>query len=459
MNAYQEFIASRRIAAKPSGFAFPEEWLNPNAFDYQRSIIKWMIRKGKACVFADCGLGKGLILLNGCEIVAKHTGGRVLILCPLAVGHQLVREADRFGIDGVKLCRSQEDVSTPISITNYERLHLFDASHFVGVACDESSIIKSIDGHIKTEILAKFSNTPYRFACTATPAPNDHMELGNHAEFVGAMKSSTMLATFFTHDGGDTSKWRLRGHAKRKFWEWVASWAVMCRTPADLGFDGSRFILPELRIVEHIIPTEAKAGRLFAVDAVTLNDQRAVRRETIPQRLEVVKRIIGEQPSPHIVWCNLNAESEAAASALDDAIEVTGSQDEDTKTENLRAFAVGEKRIIVSKASIAGFGLNWQHCANMTFFGLSHSWEEFYQAVRRCYRFGQTKPVTVNVVLSDQELTILENIKRKQADADAMATGMIEAMRGFSQSELGKARNGSEYNPQQSMELPQWLSV
>jgi hypothetical protein len=460
MNDYQRLIANRRWAMQPSGFEVDESTLCPMAYDFQKAVVKWALRKGKSCIFADCGLGKGLMLLMWADAVCRKTDGKVMILCPLAVGKQLEREAERFGIEGVKYVRTPDEVSSRIFITNYERLHLFDEVSISGVVCDESSIIKGVDSKTKTLVLTRFRNVPYRLACTATPAPNDHMELGNHAEFVGAMKSSEMLATFFTHDGGETSKWRLRGHAASKFWEWVASWAVMCRSPEDLGFDGSKFVLPELKIVEHVIETEAKNGRLFAVDAVTLNDQRAVRRETIPQRLAKVHELASGS-TPHIVWCNLNAESESAADALkaSGAVEVTGSQSEDVKSSRLVGFSQGEHPIIVSKPSLSGFGLNWQHCADMTFFGLSHSWEEFYQAVRRCYRFGQSRPVTVNVVVSDQELVILENIKRKQADADVMAKGMIEAMQGFSKRELGTATSGKEYKPSQQMELPKWIAL
>lgn len=456
---YQTIIERRKFTTQPSGFDVDPESLCEHAMDFQKSIVQWALKKGKSCIFADCGLGKGLMLLMWADAVCRKTGGSVMVLCPIAVGVQLEREAKKFGIEGVAYVRQPSDIQSRIFVTNYERMHLFADVPISGVACDESSIIKGIDSKTKTLVLTQFRNVPYRLACTATPAPNDHVELGNHSEFVGAMKASQMLSTFFTHDGGETSKWRLRGHAAARFWEWVASWAIMCRSPADLGFDGSRFVLPELKIVEHVIETEAKGGRLFAVDAVTLNDQRQVRKETISQRLETVRKMAAES-TPHIVWCNLNAESESAAKALAEhgAKEVTGSQDEDVKSERLTGFAMNEYPILVSKPSMAGFGLNLQHCSDMTFFGLSHSWEEFYQAVRRCYRFGQTKTVTVNVVVSDQELAILDNIKRKQADADTMAAGMIEAMRGFTQRELGTARN-NVYKPSVAMEMPSWMNA
>lgn len=460
MTIYTDIISRRRHQAIATGFDVDESTLCESAFDYQKSIVRWALHKGKACIFADCGLGKSLMLLMWADAVSKRTGKRVLVLCPIAVGKQLEREAERFGIEGVGYVRTPDDIRTRIIITNYERMHLFASVDIGGVVCDESSIIKGIDSKTKTQVLTQFQSVPFRLACTATPAPNDHIELGNHSEFVGAMKSSHMLATFFTHDGGETSKWRLRGHAENRFWEWVASWAVMCRTPADLGFDGSRFALPELTIREHILPSVACKGRLFATDAVTLDEQRQVRRETIPQRTEKVAEIVRES-SPHIVWCNLNDESKSAAEALADigGVEVTGSQDEEVKTARLEGFSEGRHPVIVSKPSLSGFGLNWQHCADMTFFGLSHSWEEFYQAVRRCYRFGQARPVTVNVVLSEREIVILDNIKRKQDDAEKMANGMVEAMKGFSQRELGLARSGNEYNPQFRMELPKWLSA
>jgi hypothetical protein len=460
MDDYANFLSTKHYRAGSVGFDVSDSEINPNCFDYQRAIVKWACRKGRACLFADCGLGKGLMLLAWADLVAKHTGGKILVLCPLAVGRQLQSEAVRFGVDGVALCKSQTDCTERINITNYERLHLFDESQFAGLVCDESSILKSIDGSIKTELLTRFRDVPFKLACTATPAPNDHMELGNHAEFVGAMQSTVMLSTFFTHDGGETSKWRLRGHAKRVFWEWVASWGVFCRTPTDLGFDGSRFILPELKIVEHIVGSGKSKRTLFHDDAVTLQEQRAARRESIPQRLERLMEIV-PQTTSHIVWCGLNDESTEATKALSQhgAIEVTGSQDDETKSSNLIGFSERRYPIIVSKPKIAGWGLNWQHCADQTFFGMSNSWEQFYQAIRRSYRFGQTKPVTVNLILSDRELAVLDNIKRKQKDADEMVSGMIEAVRDFGQAELGVRQSLKAYNPQHRMESPKWLHV
>lgn len=457
---YLDVINSRKHYVSPSGFDVDDSWLCGDAFDFQKAIVKWALKKGRACIFADCGLGKGLMLLMFADAVCRKTNGNVLILCPLAVGKQLEQEAKRFGIDGVAYVREPSDIKTRIFITNYERVHLFSSVRVDGVVCDESSIIKGVDSKVKSAVLSHFRDVRFRLACTATPAPNDHMELGNHSEFVGAMKSSEMLSTFFTHDGGDTSKWRLRGHAYQRFWEWVASWAVMCRSPEDLGFDGSGYVLPELEIVEHVVGTSSRKGHLFPVDAVTLAEQRSVRKDTINQRLEVVADL-ASKAHPHIVWCNLNAESEAATKALatSGALEVTGSQDEDLKSSRLIGFANGEFPILVSKPSLCGFGLNYQNCADITFFGLSHSWEDFYQAYRRCYRFRQTRKVTVNVVISDQEMAILDNIKRKQRDADSMAVGMINAMKGFSQRELGVSRSGTEYCPQQRMEIPTWLNA
>lgn len=458
MDDYRKFLATKHYRASDVGFDVAESDINPNCFDYQRAIVRWACRKGRACLFADCGLGKGLMMLAWADLVAKQTGGKIFVLCPIAVGRQLVKEAERFGVDGVALSRDQSGCTSRISITNYERLHLFDASQFVGIVCDESSILKSVDGSVKTELLARFRYVPYKLACTATPAPNDHMELGNHAEFVGAMQSTVMLSTFFTHDGGETSQWRLRGHARKSFWEWVASWAVFCRTPADLGFDGSKFVLPELRLIEHVVESGVSSRALFQTDAVTLDEQRAARRESIPQRLERLSLIVPDTPN-HIVWCDLNDESTAATKRLAElgAVEVTGSQDDETKASRLIGFSEGSHPIIVSKPKIAGWGLNWQHCADQSFFGLSNSWEQFYQAIRRSYRFGQTRPVTVNLILSDRELAVLENIKRKQRDADEMVTGMIEAVRGFGQAELGTRKALKKYDPKKEMGVPTWL--
>lgn len=419
---YEEFLASKAKVHGATGLsAVPP--LRDYLFDWQKDVVRWALRKGRACLFEDCGLGKTPQQLEW----ASHVPGDVLVLAPLAVADQTHAEGLRWGYDtGVS---RTGDKAAQTTITNYEQFHKFDIGSFAGVVLDESSIIKSKDGKFRRELLSAVQDMQFRLACTATPAPNDHMELGNHAEFVGAMTAAEMLATYFVHDGGQTSKWRLKGHAVDDFWQWVASWAALIRTPADIGHDGSSHDLPELRTVEHVVATAVQdQGQLFAAPAVTLNDQRRARRETMDDRVAKVADIVNSSDDPFIVWCELNAEGDALERAIPGSVQVAGRDSDDEKRRKMRAFSDGSARVIVTKPKIAGFGMNWQHCAHQVFVGLSHSWEQYYQAVRRSYRFGQSRPVTVHVVSTDREVAVLQNIKRKQAQADEMATQMVNAM-------------------------------
>lgn len=459
---YQSFLASKRQSIPDSGFDIAPSQLNPMLFPWQRDITRWAIRRGRAALFLDTGLGKTIQQLEWAAQIHHHTGRNVLILAPLAVGRQTIMEAKKFGCSApVQSAISQEFVESGITVTNYEKLHKFDTSQFVGVVLDESSIIKSIDGKLKDKILTAFSQTPYRLACTATPAPNDHMELGNHAEFLGVMSRNEMLAMYFTHDGSNTSKWRLKGWAaESRFWEWMAGWSVMIRKPSDIGYTNDGYDLPPLHIHEHEVNSNMPHnGRLFATEAKTLKEQREARRETIGERAELLATLTNRNVSePWITWCNLNAESTKAASLVADSIEVTGSMADYKKEEALIAFTEQHHRAIVSKPRIAGFGLNWQHCANMAFLGLSHSYEQFYQAIRRCYRFGQTRPVNVHVIVSDRDSGIVRNIQRKQEDAEKMASGMVEAMAEKSREEIGSTKQQkTEYEPSIKIQLPGFI--
>lgn len=457
---YQDFIASKRFHAPDSGFECGD--LGPWPRDFQRAAIKWAVRRGKAALFLDTGLGKTICELLWASEVYRHTGGNILILCPVGVRQQTKREAEKFSIPcPVTVCQSQADVKPGINVTNYERLHLFDVSSFIGVVLGEASILKAFDGTTRAMLTEKFANTPYRLTETATPAPNDTDELGNQAEFLGIMTANQVRSMFFTHDGGDTSKWRLRGWSEQKFWEWVATWAVMIRKPSDIGFSDDGYNLPPLSIVEHIVESPVASGHLFQVSADTLEDQRAARRESIQQRIAKIVQIAEANPGPRVVWCGLNDESKACTAALKHlgAVEVTGSDSMDVKEERLLGFQEGKIPIIVSKVSIAGFGSNWQHAHQMSHAGVSHSWEELYQSIRRMYRFGQEHPVTVDIVLSDREVGILDNLKRKQAEADRMAAGMIGAMSDFTRREIGSStRKVTEYNPTRKLEIPAWLT-
>lgn len=431
--SYADFLQRKALTVAPVGFN-PKR-ISSALMPFQRDIATLATKLGRFCVWADCGMGKTLMQLEWAHQVARQTQQRVLILAPLAVSHQTVREAQKFKIPGVSFVSKPSKGDTVIAVTNYQKMDRFNPDDYAGVVLDESSILKSMDGKTRSAILDAFRRTPYRLACSATPAPNDYMELGNHAEFVGVMTREEMLAMFFVHDGGDTSKWRLKGHAEAKFWEWVCSWAVTIRKPSDLGYDDGDFLLPPLHMHDCIVETpherlpdaEGQAS-LFPQQATTLNDQRAVQRGSLQNRVaEAVK--LANQPGQWIVWCHLNDESSALAAQIDGAVEVSGSDSDEHKTQAAIDFQEGRVRVIVSKSSIFGFGMNFQNCHQVVFVGMSHSYEQYYQAIRRCWRFGQTEPVQCHVVYDWAEGTVIENIRRKDADATEMAESMVTIMR------------------------------
>jgi DNA modification methylase len=420
--SYTEFLAAKARTDTPTGVTPPE--LNPRLFPFQRDIVTWALRRGRAAIFADCGLGKTFMQLEW----ARHVPGRVLILAPLAVASQTVAEGARFGIDAAYT--RKQSTYPGITVTNYEMLEHFDPDEFTGIVLDESSILKAYDGKTRTAIIDAFRDTPFRLACTATPAPNDYMELGNHAEFLGTMSRSEMLSMFFVHDGGSTQDWRIKGHAEQDFWRWMASWAVMVRKPSDLGDSDVGFDLPPCEVTEHRVHVSAPTqGALFAMDAVTLHERLDARRGSIDDRVAKTAELVNASRDPWVIWCNLNAESDALANSIPDAVEIRGSDTIPEKEAALAAFASGAARVIVTKPTITGFGLNWQHCAHVAFVGLSDSWEQYYQAVRRCWRFGQKRPVSVHVVIAETEGAVVENIRRKDAQAVAMAESIVEHMR------------------------------
>lgn len=440
---YTNFLAGKLLRDVATGF----DWKGGNKllFGWQLDIVRWACRRGRAAIWADCGLGKTAMQLEWARAVAQHTHGRVLILTPLAVAEQTMREAVKFGHCSMVHARSQSDATEQICVTNYERIHLFDVASFDGVVLDESSILKHHDGHYRTELIRSCSSVPYRLACTATPAPNDVMELANHAEFLGAMQRTEMLSMWFTHDGGDTAKWRLKGHARSAFWRWVASWAVMLRTPADLGYDATGYDLPELRIHEVVVETDARRSLFGARAAETLDERRVARRDSIGLRCQAAADIMTESHGDWVVWTGLNDESRTMTE-MTGGVEVTGSMDDEEKRARLSAFSTGRIPIIVTKPKIGGFGLNWQRCHQVMFVGLGDSYEQYYQAIRRCWRFGQTEPVDVFVVTSDQEEAVVHNIKRKEREAAEMADEMVKAMRETNMEELGSTtRRRDEY--------------
>jgi hypothetical protein len=623
MVTYEEFIARKRIEAQPVGFE-PRE-ISSKLFPFQRDITRWALRRGRAALFAECGLGKGWMALEWAREVHEFTGRPVIIFAPLAVSQQFAREAIKlWGAPSVTVCKSQADVKPGINVANYERFDKFDPREFGGIVADESSILKNSTGKMRTALIEFASVIPYRLACTATPAPNDHEELGNHTEFLGIMQRTEMLATWFVHDGGDTQSWRLKGHAETSFWQWVCTWAVALTSPADLGYDSAGYNLPPLSIAEHVVDVDhtiaRAAGQLFSFEAKTLSEQRSARKSSLEDRVQRAAELVAAEPNEHwIVWTDLNEESSAVAKAIPGAVEVVGSDDTEFKqnailwftgdicacqlrakkntkengtsgTENtskptaqpietsetkhgasstltthrteapLSVRSLGstkktqeqgslrdsgcteshptttsesspskeaaaqsagrqnqktssrkrkarqenedctlttiiepetsedssvrhatsvsansqttpsasterpctcdrnQRRVIVSKGSIFGFGVNLQHCARAVFVGLSHSFEQWHQANRRVWRFGQTRPVSAHVITSSAEGRVVENIKRKQADAHKMISGMVANMKDITRADLKSAgRELDGYAPTINMRVPSWL--
>lgn len=448
---YQKFLNNKKFILESSGFDIDKSILNPMLYDFQKDIVRWALAKGRAAIFADCGLGKTPMQLEWAQKVHDRTGGKILILAPLAVATQTVREGKKFGIK-VQICESQDDCIDGINITNYEKLDRFVANEFEGIVLDESSILKSFTGKVRTSIIENFSSVPFKLACTATPAPNDYMELGNHSEFLGVMTRSEMLAMFFVHDGGETSKWRLKGHAENIFWQWMASWCVFIDNPINLGYEISGYDLPKLNITEIIVDGDAPIAA-----PMTLSERRDARRDSLQLRCEKAAEIANSSDEQFLIWCDMNNESELLSRLINDAVEVKGSDKPEHKSSSMLGFSNGTIKNLVTKPSIAGFGMNWQNCNNMIFTGLSDSYEQFYQAVRRCWRFGQQKEVNVYIVISAKEGCVKQNIERKQADFIKMQKAMIELTKDITKKELKKTcRISTPYEPTKQMILPQW---
>lgn len=457
-DAYQALIDRKLALTTPVGIAV-REILYPDFFPHQNALTAWALRRGRAAIFADTGLGKTRMQLLWAMEVCRHTDGDVLILAPLAVASQTVAEAVKIGIP-VTLCRDGSDVRPGINITNYERLHRFDPKHFKGVVLDESSCIKHHSSKTLSVLLEAFAETPFKLCATATPAPNDWTELGTHAEFLGICRRSEMLSEFFVHDGGKSQTWRLKGHAREPFWRWVASWGAMIRSPADLGFDASAYQLPPINVHEHRVASPILDGHLFHVEAQTLSERREARRESMAQRIEACTAVVAAEPSqPWVIFCDLNAEGDALEHSIHGAVQVAGSDDIDTKEARLEAFARGDIAKIVSKSSICGWGLNWHHCARMAFVGVTDSFEAYYQAIRRIWRFGQKRPVHIHIFSSDAEGAVVANLKSKEADAREMAQSLSALTSAAVREEvLGTRRYTTPYIAEKRMHIPAWLS-
>jgi len=457
---YNDFLKSKKITIEPSGFE--PHCIHSALFQWQKDIVRWAVKKGKAALFEDCGLGKTPQQLEWAAQVSRHTGMPVLILAPLAVAKQTQREGVKFGHQ-VTVCRTQADVTDGINIANYEMLDHFDPSSFGGIVLDESSILKNFTSKTRTQIIDAFRKTPYKLSCTATPSPNDFVELGNQAEFLGVMSRTEMLATFFVHDGGDTAKWRLKGHAESEFWAWLANWAVVLTSPNDLGYPSDGYELPELVTVEHIVTVDHNIlDTQYVLDveiAKTLSERREARRNSLSYRCDKAAELVSEDPGAQwLIWCDLNDESALLTKIIPNAVEIRGSDNPDDKSRRLNAFTNGEIKALVTKPSIAGFGLNWQGCHNMIFVGLSDSYEMMYQAVRRCYRFGQENTVNVHIVTSEAEGAVKENLDRKEAQCSLMTAEMVKHTKKILEAEIkGTSRITIDYNPQIKMIVPEWL--
>lgn len=451
---YDQFITQKEQPNESSGFEVDAADLPGALFDFQCDIVRWSLAKGRAAIFADCGLGKTLMQLAWADQVYRRTDKLVLILAPLAVAAQTAAEGKRFGIDAVVVER-QKDVVDGINITNYDKLDRFDTSVFSGVVLDESSILKSFTGKVRTMLINAFSRTPYRLACTATPAPNDYMELGNHSEFLGVMSRTEMLSMFFVHDGGDTAKWRLKGHAEMAFWRWMASWSVVLDNPTSLGYADNGYELPPLRVHEIIVDGDAPT-----TEKLTLTQRRNARKESLDARCQAAADLVNTSREQWLVWCDLNAESEKLHELCEMSRQVRGSDKASYKASTMLGFSVGVLKCLVTKPKIAGFGMNWQNCRNMIFVGLSDSYEQYYQAVRRCWRFGQTQPVDVYIIISAREGAVKENIERKEADAINMRRKMAELTRESVRENLTRTtRIMAEYKPTTPMRLPKWAEM
>lgn len=459
MSEYLSLIEAKRQAYEPRGFK--PSALHRALKPHQRHATAFAVEAGASALFLDTGLGKTLCALEWGRQVVEHTNKPVLMLAPLAVAAQHQMEAEKFCLDAQAI-REPHQITTPrVYITNYDRLAKFDPSIFAGVILDESSILKSFTGKTTKALIESFARTPYRLCCTATPAPNDHMELGTHSEFLGVMRQNMMLQRWFIHDSMDTGTWRMKGHAQGDFWSWVASWARCISKPSDIGLPDDGYVLPELDVRRHVIASdrsiesgEEKDGqaRLFRMPDTSATSIHREKRMTTDARADAIAELVNDSDETWVVWCDTDYEADALTQRIPDAMEVRGSMSADEKEAKLVAFTTGKARVIVTKPSIAGFGLNWQHCARMAFVGLSFSYESYYQAVRRCWRFGQPRSVQVHIACADTEEAIWQTVSRKAGDHDAMKRAMSQAM-----ARAVKRAAVETYKPTKNIQLPGWI--
>jgi len=454
---YAQFLGRKVSGPVPSGIDVAPHHLHPLLFPFQRDLTAWALQQGRAAIFADTGLGKTFMQVEWAHKVAEAAHGRVLILTPLAVSRQTVSEAAKLGIEVVR--SSDGTGSGRLAVTNYERLHYFNPTDFVGIVCDESAILKNFDGIRRRAITQFMRHIPYRLLCSATPAPNDYLELGTSSEALGHLGHVDMLNRFFVNDQrnsargrmyGKVAQWRFKGHAEEAFWRWVCSWARAIRKPSDFnGYDDAAFQLPPLEEREHVVTTaKAPVGMLFAIEALSLQEQRAERRRTIEERCQKVAELV-DDGQPAVVWCHLNDEGDMLEKMIPEAVQVSGKDSDEAKEDRLVRFSEGDIRVLVTKPRIAGWGLNWQHCAHVTFFP-SHSFEQYYQGVRRCWRYGQTRPVVVDIVTTEGEKRCLANLQAKAKAAEKMFEQLVSHMHeGLKVSRVDGFDKGEE--------LPAWL--
>lgn len=450
---YIEFLAGKAPIVGDAGFD-PYE-MNPHMMDFQRAVTEFAISKGRAALYLSTGLGKSICQMEWLDQCIRHTNRPGLLLAPLAVARQFEREADKFGFDA-RVIRDMSSLNDGINICNYDRLDKIDPDAFGAVSLDESSILKSYTGKVSRSIRDTFASVPYRLCATATPAPNDHAELGSQAEFLGVMTQAEMLVRWFINDTNDTGVWRLKGHAHQSFYDWMASWSRMAEIPEHLGFDGSRFILPPLEIKRHHVQADIKPAEGMLFDSiVSATNMHMIKRDTANARADLIASLVAAEPDHSwVIWCDTDYEADALARVIPNAVEVRGSHTIDRKEDALEAFANGKIAHIITKPSVAGFGLNWQHSDRMAFVGRSFSYEMWFQAVRRSWRFGQKNPVHVHLAIAQGEDQIGRVIDRKSDDHKAMMAGMVAAQ----QRNAGiKSAVRVPYNPQHQGRLPQWL--
>lgn len=465
MTEYMTFLAGKRPTVPDAGFRVAPDTLHADLLPHQRAIVAWALRKGRCAVWADTGLGKAFIALEWSrQLLARGHAKRVLILAPLAVAQQFVREGTKWGVP-VTYAKDGSQAINGVTVSNYERLHLFDASTFEAVVLDESSVLKAFTGETKRALIRTFRNTRYRLCCTATPAPNDIIELCNHADFLSVMTQQEMLAKFFTprgSDDGSTGQYRLKSHAHRDFYRWLASWAIACKLPSDLGYPDDGYVLPTLSIEAHFVAVDwAPDGHLFFTELKGVTERAKVRRTTVDSRVEAAVRIVDAEPAEQwLLWYGRLDEARGLAKALPGAEIVQGSDSVDRKEDLLRRFADGEVRVLITHPSIAGFGLNFQSCARMAFVGLSDSYESYYQSIRRSWRFGQVRPVTAHIVLTEPERAIYNNVLRKEQEAGVLTRELVAAMAEFEVQELrGETDYTDVYDPVMPMIVPAWLTT